>query len=64
MKQYKALLQQGIAKFNLNHKKGLKFMIQEGLVENNPESISKFFRTTEGLDKKMLGDYLGEKLNY
>jgi Sec7-like guanine-nucleotide exchange factor len=39
----------------------MKLLIEEGFVEETPESVAKFLRTTEGLDKTMVGDYLGEK---
>jgi len=42
----------------------MKFLIDEGYVENDPESVAKFLRHTEGLDKTKVGEYLGEGYDY
>ena len=39
----------------------MKLLIEEGFVEDSPEAVAKFLRTTEGVDKTMIGEYLGEK---
>lgn len=57
----KTALQESIRQFNMKPKKGIKSLLASGLIESNsPESIAKFLLTTEGLDKALLGDYLGE----
>lgn len=61
VKQYKLALALRITKFNLSPKKGMKKLIEEGFVEHTPEAVARFLRTTEGLDKTQVGDYLGEK---
>lgn len=59
-KQYKLQLSQGINKFNSSSKKGMRYLIEHGFVENSPEAVAKFLRSNEGLDKTAIGDYLGE----
>jgi Sec7-like guanine-nucleotide exchange factor len=39
----------------------MKFLIENGFVENNQEAIAKFLRNQDNLDKAAIGDYLGEK---
>eukprot|EP01114_Cavostelium_apophysatum_P013913 TRINITY_DN3475_c0_g1_i1.p1 TRINITY_DN3475_c0_g1~~TRINITY_DN3475_c0_g1_i1.p1 ORF type:complete len:1736 (+),score=542.67 TRINITY_DN3475_c0_g1_i1:271-5478(+) len=60
-KKYKHKLQQAIQKFSLSSKQGMKLLIEGGFVENTPESIAKFIRTAEGLDKAAIGEYIGKR---
>ncbi|PRP79080.1 brefeldin A-inhibited guanine nucleotide-exchange protein 2-like [Planoprotostelium fungivorum] len=60
-RQTKILLSEGVRKFNSNPKKGMKFLIESSFVENTPDSVSRFLRNQENLDKAAIGDYLGEK---
>ncbi|XP_031483005.1 ARF guanine-nucleotide exchange factor GNL2-like [Nymphaea colorata] len=48
--------------FNLDEKKGLEFLKHAHLVPDPPEaqSLAYFLRFTPGLDKTMIGDYLGD----
>lgn len=39
---------------------GIKFLVENGLITNEPESISQFIHSNPGLDKTALGDFLGE----
>lgn len=59
-KQYKLQLSQGISKFNSSSKKGMRFLIEHGFVENTPEAVATFLRSVESLDKTAIGEYLGE----
>ena len=43
---------------------GLEYLIENELVKNNPEDIAEFLFKGEGLNKRAIGDYLGEKLVY
>ncbi|XP_003737455.1 cytohesin-2 [Galendromus occidentalis] len=52
---------QGRKMFNLDPKKGIKHLIDTGLVEKTPEAVADFLFNGEGLSKKSIGDYLGEK---
>ncbi|RNA40271.1 cytohesin-1 isoform X2 [Brachionus plicatilis] len=54
----------GKKKFNMDPKKGMEFLIENNLVENNPEAIAQFFFNGEGLNKTAIGDYLGEKIDF
>uniref|UniRef100_A0A7S1PDF6 SEC7 domain-containing protein n=1 Tax=Vitrella brassicaformis TaxID=1169539 RepID=A0A7S1PDF6_9ALVE len=56
----KAQLQRAIAKFNIKPKKGIEYLISTGQLQDDPEAIARFLLTQEGLDKTLIGDYLGE----
>jgi brefeldin A-inhibited guanine nucleotide-exchange protein len=60
-KQEKLKLQQAMELFKKNHKKGMQFCIDEGLVDNDANAIAKFLKNTVGLDKTSIGEYVGEK---
>lgn len=49
----------GVNKFNVNPKEGLNYLVEEGLIEDNPESICEFLSTVSGLSKRRLGEYFG-----
>ncbi|KAJ7555894.1 hypothetical protein O6H91_05G059700 [Diphasiastrum complanatum] len=57
---YKLELQEGIALFNRKPQKGILFLVQANKLAESPEEIAKFLKVTSGLDKTMIGDYLGE----
>lgn len=40
--------------------KGIKFLIEKGLLNDTAEDIALFLYAGELLDKKAIGDYLGE----
>lgn len=52
----------GVDQFNRDPKKGLEFLQNAKLLPENldPESVALLFRYTPGLDKNLLGDYLGD----
>ncbi|GCB63788.1 hypothetical protein scyTo_0007435, partial [Scyliorhinus torazame] len=50
----------GRKKFNMDPKKGIQFLIENDLLQNTPEDISQFLYKGEGLNKTVIGDYLGE----
>jgi brefeldin A-inhibited guanine nucleotide-exchange protein len=58
-KDHKLMLEEGRSVFALSHKKGLQYFINGGLVENTPESIANFLRTTPGLDLTHVGEVIG-----
>ncbi|CDR38317.1 CYFA0S02e00232g1_1 [Cyberlindnera fabianii] len=61
LKQRKTLLQEGIRKFNFKAKKGITYLIQNHFIESNkPTDIAKFLLDQPGLDKAVIGEYLGE----
>ena len=53
-------LQMGKKKFNMDPKKGIEFLISHGLTKETPEDVAAFLYKGEGLNKTMIGDYLGE----
>jgi brefeldin A-inhibited guanine nucleotide-exchange protein len=60
-KQRKTALTNAIRQFNFKPKRGLKTLIKEGFIASDaPEDIARFFHETKQLDKKPLGEFLGE----
>lgn len=58
-------IENGILKFNLSPKKGLKYLASLGHIENTPVGIATFFRQYgEKLDKTAIGEYLGREKEY
>lgn len=51
---------EGVVKFNMKPKRGIKYLKDVCGLEDNPKAIAKFLLETEGLDKRAVGDYLGE----
>ncbi|KAI5846901.1 hypothetical protein BZA05DRAFT_376959 [Tricharina praecox] len=64
-RQLKAVVVQGIKKFNEDPKKGIIFLAQQGIIEgvDHPESIARFLKGTSRADKKLLGEYISKKQN-
>ncbi|KAL2330447.1 hypothetical protein Fmac_018028 [Flemingia macrophylla] len=56
-----SLWQEGISLFNRKPKKGIEFLINANKVGNSPEEIAAFLKDASGLDKTLIGDYLGER---
>lgn len=50
----------GRKKFNMAPKKGIEYLITNELLNDTPEDIAKFLLEEDGLNKTMIGDYLGE----
>lgn len=59
--QHHACLQDGIALFNKKARKGLEYLQAEGMLGRAPEDVAVFLARTAGLDKTLIGDYLGER---
>ncbi|XP_071748045.1 cytohesin-1 isoform X6 [Lepeophtheirus salmonis] len=57
-------LQMGKKKFNMDPKKGIEFLITQGLIKETPEDVAQFLYKGEGLNKTMIGDFLGEKNDF
>lgn len=59
------ILQAGTEQFNTKPKKGMEFLQEHGLLCSplNPEEMAKFLRENPRLDKKTIGDYIGDKKN-
>ena len=45
-------------------KKGIEFLIAHSLIKETPKDIAAFLYKGEGLNKTMIGDYLGEKSDF
>ncbi|CAL9177979.1 unnamed protein product [Musa hybrid cultivar] len=58
---YKLELQEGISLFNQKPKKGIEFLINAKKVGDSPEEIAAFLKSASGLNKTLIGDYLGER---
>ncbi|KAL8062523.1 hypothetical protein ABFX02_02G153100 [Erythranthe guttata] len=58
---YKLELQEGISLFNRKPKKGIEFLINANKVGNSAEEIATFLKNASGLNKSLIGDYLGER---
>ena len=57
-------LQMGKKKFNMDPKKGIEFLISHDLIKETPEDVAGFLYKGEGLNKTMIGDYLGERADF
>ncbi|KAL9550016.1 hypothetical protein PS6_005777 [Mucor atramentarius] len=67
-KTRKRLILKGSRLFNDSPKKGIKFLVENGVIEADENgdinaSLSHFLRSTQQLDKKALGEYLGRPEN-
>ncbi|EPB82288.1 hypothetical protein HMPREF1544_10968 [Mucor circinelloides 1006PhL] len=67
-KTRKRLILKGSRLFNESPKKGIKFLVENGVIEADENgdinaSLSHFLRSTQQLDKKALGEYLGRPEN-
>ncbi|CAN6466526.1 unnamed protein product [Victoria cruziana] len=58
---YKLELQEGILLFNQKPRKGIEFLIKADKVGDSPEEIASFLKNASGLNKTLIGDYLGER---
>lgn len=61
---FQALLA-GIEEFNKKPKKGIEFMQENGLISTPflPEELVHFMKENPNVDKKVIGDYIGDKRN-
>ena len=61
VKQHKTALNNAIKQFNFKPKKGVKVLISGGFIpSDSPQDVARFLITNDRLDKKALGEYLGE----
>uniref|UniRef100_A0A8B9HL55 Cytohesin 3 n=1 Tax=Astyanax mexicanus TaxID=7994 RepID=A0A8B9HL55_ASTMX len=51
----------GRKKFNMDPKKGIQFLLDNDLLQHTPDDIAQFLYKGEGLNKTVIGDYLGER---
>ncbi|CAG8570332.1 8126_t:CDS:10 [Ambispora leptoticha] len=61
LKHRKQILQDGIKTFNFKPKRGILALLSAGFIASTaPIDIARFLLTSEGLNKAMIGEYLGE----
>ena len=51
---------EGVVKFNMKPKRGIQYLEDICGLEHSPAAVAHFLRFTEGLDKRSVGEYLGE----
>uniref|UniRef100_A0A6Q2Y1W7 Cytohesin 4a n=1 Tax=Esox lucius TaxID=8010 RepID=A0A6Q2Y1W7_ESOLU len=51
----------GKKKFNMDPKKGMNYLVENGLLESSPQPIAEFLYKEDGLNKTAIGDFLGER---
>ncbi|CAK9230341.1 unnamed protein product [Sphagnum troendelagicum] len=61
---YKLEFQEGLSLFNKKPRKGIEFLVKANKVGESAEDVARFLRNGTGLDKTMIGDYLGEKEDF
>ena len=64
LRQQKQKLDTGILRFNMKPKKGLQYLVEHGLLDNTAESVAAFFHANAALDKTVVGDYMGEDVEF
>lgn len=61
-KQLKGHLARAVHKFNFKAKTGIRLLAETGYLDpDSPQDIAAFLKTTEGLNKTAIGDYLGSE---
>ncbi|KAI8852805.1 hypothetical protein BC829DRAFT_440418 [Chytridium lagenaria] len=61
LKHRKQVLLEGIKRFNFKPKKGIQFLLDSACIPSRtPRDIALFLLHTEGLNKNMIGEFLGE----
>lgn len=61
---YKARFNECLALFNSKPRRGVEALINEGMLGPSPEEVAAFLAKGQGLDKTMIGDYLGEREDF
>lgn len=57
-------LSTGKKKFNIDPEKGIEYLVTNTLLNSTPEDIAYFLFNEEGLNKTMIGNYLGENKEF
>ena len=60
-KAFKRAFEEGVYLFNQKPKKGIEFLQQHKLIGASAKDVANFLAQTRGLDKALVGDYLGER---
>ncbi len=53
-----------VKRFNDKPVAGIKMAVEEELIEGSAESVAEFFKSTPGLDKTMIGDFMGDNNDF
>lgn len=59
-KHQKQATREGVRLFNWKYKKGIQYLIEHEVIRKNQKDIARFLLNTPGLNKRMIGEYLGE----
>ncbi|KAI5861656.1 hypothetical protein GGS23DRAFT_576035 [Durotheca rogersii] len=59
----KGIIIKGATKFNEKPKDGLGYLKEQGIIDDDPISAAKFFRSTTRVSKAVLGEFLSKKGN-
>lgn len=59
-KQRKEFVEEGIKRFNKSPKKGIKYLQEQGLLEESPKAVAEFVLSDDRLDKTQVGELLGD----
>jgi len=64
-KKRKKLLWQGVEEFNKKAKKGIEFLQKHDILSDplEPDELVKFFKDNQRVDKKVIGEYIGNRGN-
>ncbi|GAM27314.1 hypothetical protein SAMD00019534_104890 [Acytostelium subglobosum LB1] len=62
--QRQSLLEQATQKFNAQPKKGIEFLIQCGMIKENPTEIAELLRMSPEFDQKLIGTYLCQQNSF
>lgn len=63
-KAFKMAFEEGVTEFNKKPKKGIAFLQAQGLLGQSPAEVAHFLAHTRGLDKALIGDFLGEREDF
>ena len=63
-KAFKMAFEEGVTEFNKKPKKGIAFLQAQGLLGQTPTEVAHFLAHTRGLDKALIGDFLGEREDF
>ena len=58
-KQRKQTLEDIKSRWSLDPKRAIEYMRKLEIIDDTPESLARFLYTTDGLDKKVLGEFIG-----
>ncbi|XP_074599146.1 cytohesin steppke [Brevipalpus obovatus] len=57
-------LSTGKKRFNMDPKRGLEYLVENGLLKNTSEDVAAFLKKSDGLSKTAIGEYLGENIEF